>query len=391
MAPDTVTDPFTDTTRRLRRASTDRHLAGVAGGVARYLGISPLLVRLAFVVVAVVSLGVGLSLYAAAWLLLPDDEDDEAPAVRWFRDHGSDTGAIVLLVVLVAVAIVAITGLASVVHGGDVGAVPFLVGLGIVGYLIATRSTRAEPAAAAASAIGSPGDATLVAPPAVEPMRLPLDPEVVARRARQRSVRNTTVLAALLVGGAGTVLWATGAWRASGWVVPAAVLVVLLIGLGAGVVVGWSWTVALLTLLVTPVLVVALIPGVHLRAGVGTRLAAPATAGEIAPSYRLGIGHQEVDLSDLALRPGSSTTVRVAVGIGTATIRVPAEAVVHLQGHVSAGTVLVDGADVDLEGTDVRVDRILPATSTGPAERAAPRLYVVVKVGIGQADVIRSV
>ena len=378
--------PFTAPSRPLRRTTIDRHVAGVAGGIARYLRISPTLVRIAFVVVTVISLGIGLSLYVAAWLLLPDDEDDTAPAVSWFRDHGSGTGAIILLVALAAVAVIAVTGLVAVVDDGDAGAIPFLAGIGIVGYLIATRSKRGErPPRSAAE------DQTAVVPATT---RVPVDPVVAARRARQRTVRNTTVLAALVVGFAGTVLWATGAMRTSAWVVPAAVLAVLLIGLAAGVVVGWSWLVALLVILVTPVLVVSLIPGTNLRGGVGTRLAVPQTAADVAPRYRLGVGSQEVDLTQLALEPGSSTTVRVAVGIGTATVRVPADAVVHLRGHVSMGDVTVDGRDIDLEGTDVKVDRILDPVAALPADEGdprvdRPRVDVVLDIGIGSADIAR--
>jgi hypothetical protein len=114
----------------------------------------------------------------------------------------------------------------------------------------------------------------------------------------------------------------------------------------------------------------------------------------VAPRYRLGVGSQEVDLTQLALEPGSSTTVRVAVGIGTATVRVPADAVVHLRGHVSMGDVTVDGRDIDLEGTDVKVDRILDPVAALPADEGdprvdQPRVDVVLDIGIGSADIAR--
>lgn len=52
----------------LRRSRDDRILGGVAGGVARHLGVDPLLVRIAFVVVPL-----ALVPYLVAWVLLPSD------------------------------------------------------------------------------------------------------------------------------------------------------------------------------------------------------------------------------------------------------------------------------------------------------------------------------
>lgn len=58
------------TTELLRRDGSDCVIAGVCGGVAKHYRIDPLLVRIAAVILALSS-GLGLVLYAAAWLLLP--------------------------------------------------------------------------------------------------------------------------------------------------------------------------------------------------------------------------------------------------------------------------------------------------------------------------------
>ena len=55
---------------RLMRSETDRMIAGVCGGLAEYLNVDPVLVRLAFVVLGLAS-GVGLVLYVLLWLLMP--------------------------------------------------------------------------------------------------------------------------------------------------------------------------------------------------------------------------------------------------------------------------------------------------------------------------------
>jgi phage shock protein PspC (stress-responsive transcriptional regulator) len=44
-----------DVTRPLRRSKTDRVIAGVVGGLARYFGVDPTLLRVVYVVGSVVS------------------------------------------------------------------------------------------------------------------------------------------------------------------------------------------------------------------------------------------------------------------------------------------------------------------------------------------------
>jgi len=57
-------------TRRFYRSKSDRILAGVAGGLARYFGIDATLMR---VVVFVLCLsGVGLLAYILLWILAPE-------------------------------------------------------------------------------------------------------------------------------------------------------------------------------------------------------------------------------------------------------------------------------------------------------------------------------
>ena len=55
---------------RLMRSESDKMLAGVCGGLADYLNVDPVLVRLAFVVLLLAS-GIGLAIYALLWIILP--------------------------------------------------------------------------------------------------------------------------------------------------------------------------------------------------------------------------------------------------------------------------------------------------------------------------------
>ena len=73
---------------QLRRSGDDRMLAGVAGGIARYLGADVTLVRVIIAALALFT-GAGAALYIAAWLLIPADGDDESIAAAWIarRQH----------------------------------------------------------------------------------------------------------------------------------------------------------------------------------------------------------------------------------------------------------------------------------------------------------------
>jgi phage shock protein PspC (stress-responsive transcriptional regulator) len=59
-------------TRNLVRRKDDRMLAGVASGIAAYVGIDSVLVRIGFAVLTLVG-GLGIPLYVVCWLLIPDD------------------------------------------------------------------------------------------------------------------------------------------------------------------------------------------------------------------------------------------------------------------------------------------------------------------------------
>jgi len=68
--------------KELRRSTDDRMLAGVAGGLARYLDVDATLVRIAFVVLTVMG-GAGVPLYLASWLLIPEDGADQSIAASF--------------------------------------------------------------------------------------------------------------------------------------------------------------------------------------------------------------------------------------------------------------------------------------------------------------------
>jgi phage shock protein C len=48
-------------------------IAGVCGGIAKYAGVDPVLVRLAMVALVIFG-GAGLLLYLAGWIIIPEED-----------------------------------------------------------------------------------------------------------------------------------------------------------------------------------------------------------------------------------------------------------------------------------------------------------------------------
>jgi phage shock protein C len=59
-------------TKRITRSRTDRVVAGVAGGLAAYFGIDPLIIRIALIVLTLIN-GFGAVLYLVLWLIVPNE------------------------------------------------------------------------------------------------------------------------------------------------------------------------------------------------------------------------------------------------------------------------------------------------------------------------------
>jgi phage shock protein PspC (stress-responsive transcriptional regulator) len=135
---------------RLRRSVDDRKVAGVAGGLARHLDVDPLLLRVAFVVLAFFG-GAGLLLYGACWLLVPEDGSNEAAITL---DDRSRTLALLAVGVLAAFALL----------GDSWGVFWFpwpLAIIALVVLLLVTRKDRrstAPPAGSGGGAVAAAGD-----------------------------------------------------------------------------------------------------------------------------------------------------------------------------------------------------------------------------------------
>ena len=109
----TWTAPGDDRPRRFSRQTDGRMLGGVAGGTAIYLGVDPVIVRIAFVALTLFG-GLGIILYAIGWLLIPEDGAEESLAQNALSGRGSGHHRWAV----VAVAVIALTVFFSLVSSG---------------------------------------------------------------------------------------------------------------------------------------------------------------------------------------------------------------------------------------------------------------------------------
>jgi phage shock protein C len=64
-----------DRSSKLYRSQTDSKLAGVCGGLAEYLEMDATMIRVAFVVLALLG-GAGVPIYLAMWLIVPKQPEN---------------------------------------------------------------------------------------------------------------------------------------------------------------------------------------------------------------------------------------------------------------------------------------------------------------------------
>lgn len=62
--------------KELFRSRTNKMLGGVCGGLGRYMEVDPTVIRLVWVVVTLLSCGIGIIIYLAAWILIPESPED---------------------------------------------------------------------------------------------------------------------------------------------------------------------------------------------------------------------------------------------------------------------------------------------------------------------------
>lgn len=383
-------------------------LAGVAGGLAEYTGVDPVVFRVLFAVLTLFG-GAGLLLYLVGWLFLPD-EGQQYSAAESLVGRGRSGGSTAEAALLAGVAFV----LGILLIRGDAGDLALLAVV-VIGVVLIVRNIderrrqepgpswagppypppgdppayrTGEPAEAAWAGAGGPAEplstastTTGVLPP--DPYGYPPPPPTRPRRRRPRSVLGLLTLSAMLV-----ALGVLGALDGSGALDPSArhYLALALAVLGAGLLAGaWvgraRWLVAL-GIPLTLALVAAGTAENSFRGGTGERLVHPVTSADLQPRYELGAGSLDLDLSDVDFTELSGRTT-VHLGVGNVSIVVPRD--VDVTVHAQAGVGSLDLLGSHYEG--VGLDRSL--ADNGPDGSGGGDLDLTVDVGLGHVEVDR--
>ena len=308
-------------------------VGGVCGGIGRYFGIDPTLVRIGFVALALLG-GTGLIVYAAALLLAPLDEEGAAsPATP--RDRNMAVGLLIALVVIGLVA-----GGFGFAFGGALVPLGFLALAGLaVWWLVSGERPSGNPA-------------------------------TVARRAAQG--------VALLVGCGVLAVASFFASGLGGGVVVAAIVIAAGAGLVAAAFVGGARWLVLPALAIALPLAFVSAAGIDLDGGFGERLERPGTLAEVKQGYRLGAGELVIDLRGIRLPPGDHP-MSVRIGAGHAQVIVDEGVCVASRAEVGMGAVAIfdyDSGGIDVDWRDTR--RAAPGS---------PRLVIDGDVGLGLLEV----
>jgi predicted membrane protein len=120
-----------------------------------------------------------------------------------------------------------------------------------------------------------------------------------------------------------------------------------------------------------------------LRDGVGQRDSHPTTVSDARRDASLGIGHLNVDLTDLVVTPGEPVRLQYRVGIGELIVRVPAD--VGLAVNASAR-----GGDIQILGRSVNGSNVsLPYTDRDFAA-SERKLVLDLTAGLASIQVVRA-
>lgn len=229
--------------------------------------------------------------------------------------------------------------------------------------------------------------------PGGQPPFSPYDPVLYGRPIPRREPKRRpksfigliTILLALIIGGIVVVAQA----RSVGGVSPTIVGGAMLITIGAGLLIAAWWgrgagLVAAGTTLTLIVSMGMMLGGVPRN--VGPSEWAPTSIAESGRLYDVGVGDGTLDLSELAMPPGTSVTFNASVTVGELVVVVPPTARIEVHATNQVGDILLDQSLRG--GVDVRVDEVLQ-----PEIEPEGKLSTIVlnlKGGLGDMEVRRA-
>lgn len=370
---------------RLRRSTTDRQIGGVAAGIGTYLGLDPVLVRILFVLTAIVG-GAGLVAYLIAWAIMPED-DGTAPTAIDASSWGPDATRLAGIGALVLAALIALDGR----WWGDGLILPIALIVGGCWLLVRPPASggpdapgdagpaATSPTAAAGAPAADAGDPTPWAAAAAPPPPPAAAPAPAAPPApRSATTRTTLGLLALVAGGLGVA-------ASAGADISLRTALLALLALTAGGLVIGAFTggaqglIGPGVLLLTALAVVSALD-VPLRGGIGERRHAPATLAQVDDAYRLGLGQLTVDLRflDAEQLDGARVPIEVSVVLGEVVVLVPDDVALEVDASLAAGEITVLDRDAGGVAVDLAERRGEPEAGT---------LVLDVRAGMGTVTV----
>jgi phage shock protein PspC (stress-responsive transcriptional regulator) len=370
--------PHGSVPRPLLRRDDDKVFAGVAGGLADYVGIDPAVVRVAFVVLSFFG-GIGIPLYLVAWAGIRSPSMAESHAEQWFRGAPNPVALIALAVGFVV--------LLGVMHDGPGDGVGWGLLLLFAGWLLFRADNRAvsggataphpatEPGAwPASSAWHGPGgtaSAVTAAPP-----RSPAPP-------RPRSILGRLTVGVVLAAvGTAALLDQLGAIALAPVQYAALAMTITGFGLIVGAWVGRAYGLIALGVLLVPVMAVASIGPFPLQAGIGEHRYRPASVAAVADEYTLGAGQLQLDLSAVTFE-GTTTQIDVSVGAGETEIIVGDGVTVAVDGQMRAGRARLFGTTTIGRPFVGDLNRIDEGAGAG-------RLQLSIDNGVGELTIRRA-
>jgi phage shock protein PspC (stress-responsive transcriptional regulator) len=383
-------------------------IGGVCGGLGRYARIDPIIFRIVLAALAIFG-GVGLLLYALAWLLMPEEGTDTSELHRLFKGHASPW-PIIAAAVIGFLGIVAFADVVRHRPGGQFAVL--LIVIAVVAVIAIKRRAADAPPQYAAQAQYTPPMYT-PPPPYAAPMytpapqsahyTAPLGPPAGFAPSRPvytpppgyvppppKPPRTPSILGPLAISvgivviGVLFALDASHTINISAQAVLAAALLTVGIALVIAAWIGRARALIAVGVILTVALAVTAALDVPLRGGMGTRNDAPLAVTDLPAAYHLGIGNQTIDLTQLKTG-GKTVHIAASVGFGQLRIFVPGDAVVKAHGRVGAGDLRLLGAITN--GT--HLNRTVVVEPNGPTVAAAGELDLDLQVGVGDVEVLQ--
>lgn len=385
----------------LRRRRDDRIIAGVASGLAAYLNIDPALARIAFVVLLFAN-GVGLPLYIAGWLLLPEADSDETAAHELVRSKGPGFWIGMGILLLVALGVADATGFGSgnwwplvLIAAGvalwragqrppDAGATarpPDGTGAsGTAPLSPTTQETAVDPSSTSTMTIPPPAGTAPATPPPGRPREpVAFEPPPVPSR-RPNLLARITVALAFITAGVTVVLDRLDVVDAHIGHVLAAALVVVGVGMVVGAWFGRARPLIVPGLVLVPmVLLTGLFQAADVPwdAGFGERVVRIEAASDVpTDGYRLAAGQLSIRLDGLP-RDAGRIEITAEVGAGQIDVRVPSDAEVRVRGRTGAG-------DLQLFDRNVSGVGAIEENVVQEGEPGSPVIVLDLRTGVGQ-------